>query len=77
MNSRELVELAKALTAYGNFGVSSVTVTVETAEGALEDFKVTSNGDLFRPFHVAGLGFAEEILGFDDAETLLAYIEGS
>jgi hypothetical protein len=70
MDSRELVQLAKALTAYGNFEVSSVTVTVETAEGGMEDYVVTTNGDLFRPFHVGGLGF-------DDAETLLGYIEAS
>ena len=69
MDSRELVQLAKALTAYENFEAVSVTVTVETAEGAFEDFVVSSNGDLFRPFHVNGVGF-------DDAESLLGYIEG-
>lgn len=67
MDSRELVQIAKALTAYEDVSVSSVTVTVETDEG-VKDYTVTSNGDLFRPFHVGDLGF-------EDVEQLLLFIK--
>lgn len=66
MDSRELVQIAKALTAYEDVSVSSVTVTVETDEG-VKDYTVTSNGDLFRPFHIGDLGF-------EDVEALLEYV---
>ncbi len=66
MDSRELVQIAKALTAYEEVSVSSVTVTVETDEG-VKDYTVTSNGDLFRPFHIGDLGF-------EDAEAVLEYV---
>ena len=66
MDSRELVQLAKALTGYTNVEVDTVTLTVETEDG-VKDFIVHSNGDLFRPFHIGDKGF-------DDAEDVLAYV---
>ena len=66
MDSRELVQLAKALTGYDNVEVGTVTLTVETEDG-VKDFVVHSNGDLFRPFHIGDLGF-------DDADDVLTYV---
>lgn len=66
MDSRELVQLAKALTGYDNVSVVSVTLELETKDG-VKEFVVHSNGDLFRPFHIGEAGF-------DDSETLLSYI---
>ena len=66
MDSRELVQLAKALTSYDNVTVRSVTITVET-EDAFKDYVLHSNDDLFRPFHIGDLGF-------DDADDVLTYV---
>ena len=66
MDSRELVQLAKALLSYANVEVRTVTITVETGDG-LKDYVVHSNDDLFRPFHIGELGF-------DDATDVLEYI---
>lgn len=66
MDSRELVQLAKALTGYDNVSVASVLVRVEK-DGVLSDHVVHSNGDLYRPIHVGDKGF-------DDAEDVLDYI---
>ena len=66
MDSRELVQLAKALLSYANAEVRTVTITVETGDG-LKDYVVHSNDDLFRPFHIGELGF-------DDATDVLEYI---
>ena len=65
MDSRELVQLAKALTGYDSVEVRSVTLTVES-DGVSKDFVVHSNGDLFRPFHIGELGF-------DDADDVIEY----
>ena len=65
MDSRELVQLAKALTGYDSVEVRSVTLTVEE-DGVVKDFVVHSNGDLFRPFHIGELGF-------DDADDVIQY----
>ena len=66
MDSRELVQLAKALTSYDNVRVLSVTIAV--GEGEEIDYHVLhSNDDLFRPFHIGDLGF-------DDAEAVLEYL---
>lgn len=67
MDSRELVQLAKALTGYDNVEVGIVTLEVETEDG-VKEFFVHSNGDLFRPFHIG------PDLGFDDADDLLTYV---
>jgi hypothetical protein len=66
MDSRELVQLAKALTAYDNVEVRNVTITVETDDG-LRDYVLHSNDDLFRPFHIGEIGF-------DDADAVLEYV---
>ena len=66
MDSRELVQLAKALLSYANVEVRTVTITVETGDG-LKDYVVHSNDDLFRPFHIGDKGF-------DDATDVLEYI---
>jgi hypothetical protein len=66
MDSRELVQLAKALLSYSNVEVRTVTLTVETGDG-LKDYVVHSNDDLFRPFHIGELGF-------DDATDVLEYV---
>ena len=66
MDSRELVQLAKALTTYENISVVSVTLTIETDDG-VRDIVVHSSGDLFRPFHIGDLGF-------DDAGAVLEYV---
>ena len=66
MDSRELVQLAKALLSYANVEVRTVTLTVETGDG-LKDYVVHSNDDLFRPFHIGELGF-------DDATDVLEYV---
>lgn len=65
MDSRELVQLAKALTGYDNVRVLSVTIAVEGDE--INDYVLHSNDDLFRPFHIGDLGF-------DDAEAVLEYL---
>ena len=65
MDSRELVQLAKALTSYANIEVRNVTITVETSDG-FKDYTVHSNDDLFRPFHIGDKGF-------DDANDVLEY----
>jgi hypothetical protein len=67
MDSRELVQLAKALTGYDSVTVRNVTLTVETGDG-IKDYVLHSNDDLFRPFHV------NEELSFDDAEAVLEYV---
>ena len=66
MDSRELVQLAKALLSYANVEVRTVTLTVETGDG-LKDYVVHSNDDLFRPFHIGDKGF-------DDATDVLEYV---
>lgn len=66
MDSRELVQLAKALTSYDNVEVRNVTLTVETGDG-FKEYVLHSNDDLFRPFHIGDLGF-------DDAEDVLTYV---
>ena len=66
MDSRELVQLAKALTSYENIEVRTVTITVETFDG-LKDHVLHSNDDLFRPFHIGEIGF-------DDADAVLEYL---
>jgi len=66
MDSRELVQLAKALTSYENIEVRTVTITVETDDG-FKDYIVHSNDDLFRPFHIGDKGF-------DDASDVLEYV---
>jgi hypothetical protein len=65
MDSRELVQLAKALTGYENVRVLSVTLAVEGDEE--KDYILHSNDDLFRPFHIGNLGF-------DDADAVLEYL---
>jgi hypothetical protein len=65
MDSRELVQLAKALTGYENVRVLSVTLAVEGDEE--KDYILHSNDDLFRPFHIGDKGF-------DDAEAVLEYV---
>ena len=65
MDSRELVQLAKALTGYDNVRVLNVTITVEGDE--IKDYVLHSNDDLFRPFHIGELSF-------DDAEAVLEYV---
>ena len=69
MDSRELVQLAKALTRREGVGVSSLTLTVEK-DGVLKDFVLRSNGDLFRPLHIGDRGF-------DDADDALDFVEES
>ena len=66
MDSRDLVQLAKALTGHENVSVASVLVRVEK-DGVLSDHVVHSNGDLYRPIHIGELGF-------DDAEAVLDYV---
>jgi hypothetical protein len=66
MDSRELVQLAKALTSHENVTVVSVTIAVEK-DGGFKDYILHSNNDLFRPFHVEGLGF-------DDPEAVIQYL---
>ncbi len=65
MDSRELVQLAKALTGYDNVRVLTVTITVDGEE--IKDYVLHSNDDLFRPFHIGDKGF-------DDAEAVLEYV---
>ena len=65
MDSRELVQLAKALTGYENVRVLTVTITVDGEE--IKDYVLHSNDDLFRPFHIGDKGF-------DDAEAVLEYV---
>lgn len=65
MDSRELVQLAKALTGYDNVRVLTVTITVDGEE--IKDYVLHSNDDLFRPFHIGDLGF-------DDADAVLEYL---
>lgn len=70
MDSRELVQLAKALTGYDNVSVESIELSVEHTDKEVRHgrtYTVTSNGDLFRPFHIGELGF-------DDADDVLAYV---
>ncbi len=66
MDSRELVQLAKALTGYDSVTVRNVTLTVESGDG-IKDYVLHSNDDLFRPLHIGDLGF-------DDAEAVLEYV---
>lgn len=67
MDSRNLVEIAVALTNSDTVSCSSITLTVETDSG-IRDIVVTDNGDLLRPLHIGELGF------YNIAE-LLEYIE--
>ncbi len=66
MDSRELVQLAKALTGYDSVTVRNVTLTVESGD-VIKDYVLHSNDDLFRPFHIGDKGF-------DDAEAVLEYL---
>ena len=69
MDSRELVQLAKALTGYDNVRVLTVTITVDGDE--IKDYVLHSNDDLFRPIHVNGVyGVA-----FDDCKEAVEFIE--
>ena len=69
MDSRELVELAKALTQHDNVRALRVTLLVEDDNGVRE-VDVHSNDDLFRPFHVGELAF-------DDAQALVDFVAES
>lgn len=64
MDARELVQIAIALTKNPEVSVRDITLTVETAAGAVHDVTVHSNGDLLRPLHIGEVACtdADELL---------------